>query len=68
MEIITEEKLKEEAAKYGAAGPDAQVIWPNGVLASTAVGLFVQLVISLVHLKQCGRIRGVQWQYPETCT
>lgn len=44
MGIITEEKLKEEAAKYGAAGPAAQVIWPNGVLASTAVGLFVQLV------------------------
>lgn len=44
MGIITEEKLKEEASKYGAAGPAAQVIWPNGVLASTAVGLFVQLV------------------------
>jgi molybdopterin/thiamine biosynthesis adenylyltransferase len=45
MGILTEEKLKQEAAEYGAAGPRAQVIWPNGVLASTAVGLFVQLVV-----------------------
>jgi molybdopterin/thiamine biosynthesis adenylyltransferase len=44
MGIITENNLKEEAAQYGAAGPKAQVIWPNGVLASSAVGLFVQLV------------------------
>lgn len=44
MGIITEENLKEEAAKYGKAGPRAQVVWPNAVLASTAVGLFVQLV------------------------
>jgi hypothetical protein len=44
MGIVTEENLKEEAAKYGAAGPRAQVIWPNAVLASSAVGLFVQLV------------------------
>jgi molybdopterin-synthase adenylyltransferase len=29
---------------YGAAGARPQVIWPNGVLASVAVGIFVQLV------------------------
>lgn len=29
---------------YGKAGPRPQVIWPNGVLASTAVGLAVDLV------------------------
>jgi hypothetical protein len=44
MGIVTDENLKEEAAKYGAAGPKAQVIWPNAVLASSAVGLFVDLV------------------------
>lgn len=44
MGILTDEKLKEEAAQYGAAGPKAQVVWPNAVLASTAIGLFVQLV------------------------
>src|SRR5882724_6712681 len=42
--VITQRKLNEEAAQYGAAGPKAQVVWPNGVLASSAVGLFVQLV------------------------
>jgi hypothetical protein len=33
-----------EAEKYGAAGSRPQVVWPNGVLASTAVGLAVQLL------------------------
>jgi|SRR6185437_15228956 len=46
MAIITEHKLKEEAAKYGEAGGRPQVIWANGVLASTAVALFVQLLTS----------------------
>jgi hypothetical protein len=44
MGIIADSNLKDEAAEYGAAGPRAQVVWPNGVLASSAVGLFVQLV------------------------
>lgn len=44
MGILTDEQLKQEAAQYGAAGPRAQVVWPNGVLASTAVGLLVQLL------------------------
>jgi len=42
--LITDERLKEEAGKYGAAGSRPQVVWPNGVLASTAVGLAVQLL------------------------
>ena len=42
--IVTEEALVEEARKYGDAGSKPQVVWPNGVLASTAVGLFMQLV------------------------
>lgn len=42
--IITDEALEEEARNYGAAGGKPQVVWPNGVLASTAVGLFMQTV------------------------
>ena len=39
--FITPEKLAKEAQTYGAAGPRPQVIWPNGILASLAVGLAV---------------------------
>ena len=31
-------------APHGAAGPRPQVVWPNGVLASLAIGIFMQLV------------------------
>lgn len=44
MGFLTEEKLAQEAGRYGNAGGRPQVIWPNGVLASTAVGLAVDLV------------------------
>jgi hypothetical protein len=44
MGFLREDLLAREAANYGAAGGRAQVIWPNGVLASLAVGIFVQLV------------------------
>lgn len=39
--FITPEKLAKEAQAYGAAGPRPQVVWPNGTLASSAVGLAV---------------------------
>ena len=42
--FITDERLKREAEQYGAAGGRPQVVWPNGVLASTAFGLAVQLL------------------------
>jgi molybdopterin-synthase adenylyltransferase len=44
--LVTDEMLAEEerARQYGAAGSKPQVVWPNGVLASTAVGLLTQLV------------------------
>lgn len=42
--ILTDERIAKEAERYGAAGDRAQVIWPNGLLASAAVGIFVQLV------------------------
>lgn len=44
LHIVTEESLSREAAKYGAAGGKPQVVWPNGVLASTAVSLVMQLL------------------------
>ncbi len=42
--FLKKERLAEEAAKYGAAGTNAQVVWGNGVLASIAVGLAVNLL------------------------
>ena len=42
--LITDERLKEEANHYGAAGEQPQVVWPNGVLASTAIGLLAQIL------------------------
>ncbi len=42
--FLTEEKLALEASRYGAAGGRPQVVWPNGVLASSAVGVAVDLL------------------------
>jgi hypothetical protein len=44
MGLITDEALAKEAARYGAAGGKPQVVWPNGTLASIAIGFFVKLV------------------------
>lgn len=44
MGLVTDEALAQEAQKYGAAGGKPQVVWPNGLLASAAVGLFTQLI------------------------
>src|SRR2546422_8269755 len=43
MGIIDDRKLELEAQAYGAAGGRPQVVWPNGLLASLAVGFLVQL-------------------------
>jgi hypothetical protein len=42
--ILTDARLEQEAQKYGDAGGKPQVVWPNGVLASLAVGLVMQLL------------------------
>ncbi|MDF0523310.1 ThiF family adenylyltransferase [Bradyrhizobium yuanmingense] len=42
--FITDERLEQEAKLYGAAGARPQVVWSNGVLASTAVGLLTQVL------------------------
>ena len=44
VEFISDENIAKEAAKYGAAGVRPQVVWANGVLASTAVGVAVDLL------------------------
>jgi hypothetical protein len=44
MGFLTDEKMTEEAKRYGKAGARPQVVWANGVLASTAVGLAVDIV------------------------
>lgn len=43
LNVIREEWRSMEAAKYGASGGRPQVVWPNGVLASVAVGILIQL-------------------------
>ena len=42
--FLNEASLAREASRYGDAGPRPQVVWPNGVLASTAVGIAVDLL------------------------
>lgn len=42
--FLSEENLRKEADQYGAAGGRPQVVWANGVLASVATGIFVDLV------------------------
>ena len=44
MGFLSEADLAREAARYEDAGPRPQVVWANGVLASTAVGLAVDLL------------------------
>lgn len=42
---IRDELLRQEAERYGAAGERAQVVWPNGTLASTAIGMAMALLL-----------------------
>jgi hypothetical protein len=59
MGLLTEKRLEEEARRYGDAGGKPQVIWPNGTLASTAVGIFVNLVCPW----QGGFDPALLWEY-----
>jgi len=42
--VLTPELLAQEGTAYGSAGPRPQVVWANGVLASTAVGMAIDLL------------------------
>lgn len=64
--FITDDRLAREAEKYGAAGNKPQVVWANGVLASTAVGLAVELLSpwyktpdSMVYLEYDGNRKSI---------
>jgi len=68
--FITDKRLAEEASRYGDAGPRPQVIWANGILASTAVGFAVDLLTdwtrrlrSVVYLEYRGN-EGVLRPHP----
>lgn len=42
--FLTEKKLAAEIKRYGDAGHNPQVVWGNGVVASSAVGIAVDLL------------------------
>jgi molybdopterin-synthase adenylyltransferase len=42
--FLNDQSLAREAARYGDAGDHPQVVWTNGVLSSTAVGIAVDLL------------------------
>ena len=44
LRFLNERVLAQEAERYGNAGSRPQVVWPNGVLASTAVGIAIDLL------------------------
>lgn len=42
--FLNERGLAQEGERYGDAGPRPQVVWPNGILASSAIGIAVDLL------------------------
>ncbi|MHB1167499.1 MAG: ThiF family adenylyltransferase [Carboxydocellales bacterium] len=50
--FLNELVLAEEAKKYGAAGVRPQVVWSNGVLASTALGIAMNLLTNWTEASQ----------------
>jgi hypothetical protein len=47
--VLQEKTLAQEGQRYGEAGPRPQVIWANGVLASTAIGIAIDLLTDWTH-------------------
>lgn len=45
MGVVRDSELAREQANYGDAGGRPQVVWPNGILASAAVGQFMALIL-----------------------
>lgn len=45
MGIVRDGDIADEARRYGVAGDNPQVVWANGVLASVAVGVAMQLIV-----------------------
>lgn len=44
LRLLTPDNLAREGRRYGSAGMRPQVVWANGVLASTAVGMLMDLL------------------------
>jgi hypothetical protein len=44
MGFLSEAAMRSEVGRYGNSGDRPQVVWPNGVLASTAVGIATTLL------------------------
>jgi molybdopterin-synthase adenylyltransferase len=42
--FIRDKDLDQEGRRYGEAGANPQVVWSNGVLASTAIGILIQML------------------------
>lgn len=64
--FIADDCLAREAERYGAAGDRPQVVWPNGVLASMAVGIAIELLMpwhsnlsDFVYLEYDGNLKSV---------
>jgi len=49
--FLNERRLAAEAAHYGNVGGRPQVIWANGVLASTAIGISIELLTGWTERK-----------------
>lgn len=58
MGFIRQQDLDDDGRRYGEAGENPQVVWANGVLASTAVGLFVQMVTPWCRLRPSSAFVG----------
>lgn len=52
--FLSDDNLRKEADLYGAAGGRPQVVWANGVLASLAVGIVVDLLTGWSDLSSRG--------------
>lgn len=50
--FLNEQNLTKEATNYGAAGIRPQVVWANGVIASTAVGIAIDLITGWTKTSQ----------------
>ncbi len=48
--FLTPARFAREAERYGVAGPRPQVVWANGILASTAVGIAIDLITDWTRL------------------
>jgi len=50
--FLTDERLHAEASRYGDAGFRPQVVWPNGLLASAAVGIGMALATGWAEMRR----------------